>query len=96
MPIFTICNVSNAILFVPGVGEILPTVTVTKILTLEESICTIPALKKLRGLNYCSYTITDSYKFCNEDIISNPPPNGYKVKNLYVDSSGKLIFEFED
>ncbi len=29
-------------------------------------------------------------------ILSDPPPGGLKVKNIYVNDDGKIVVEYED
>lgn len=29
-------------------------------------------------------------------IVSNPPPGGFKVVNVYVNDAGRLVIEYDD
>jgi hypothetical protein len=93
MPNITITNRLGAILSIQHIGKIAPRGTVTK--NLEESCINdiLPTLERLSKNSYIQYSIQQA---SSENVVSTiPPVDGNKIKNLYVDDTGKIIIEFE-
>ena len=94
MHTFTICNRTNSILSITGIGELRPYITVTKQLEDVPSTEMLPTLHKLEKAGVIEYRIvTDTMK---ESVVTEPPTLGYKITNMYVDENGKVILEFEN